>query len=463
MTASRGRTADSRIRPILHGAAMGLLLLLSTATGAAAQQDFDAAVARDLSRWRTGFVVALLHQDALQFFEAHGSRAALPDSALSTEDRFPFPAFTEILLGVTVEALHNAQLLDADGPISRYVPELDSVVGTATLRELLTHTAGLDNAGRVEGESWERTLDRIDDRALVALPGTIYSESRHSIPLAIRVLERAVDAPFHQVVTTAILGPLAMSASGFSLREATAEGLVQGVRRSDDAESLARLVPPQDTVRGLPVFFTTASDVLVFLSRWMDGGLRGRSPLELATAEHPREDRRYGGGVWVDRWRGQRRVSRVAGDLGTSAGFVVLPDTRTVLLVWSVGEWPASSWRFVLDRVGEAIGASPDSPPPDEGGEAGSGGARPVDPRRWSGTYRNGDLIFELRESGGALVLFDGSRELALRASGEAAVTAVLPDGRDAVHLELRTDAAGGRYLYFGNLAYRHGDDPIGG
>lgn len=82
---------------------------------------------------------------------------------------------------------------------------------------------------------------------------------------------------------------------------------------------------------------------------------------------------------------------------------------------------------------------------------------------RWAGTYRNGDLIFVLRASGGVLVLFDGSRELDLEAGEGARVVARLPDGRIAVRLDLIEDTAGRRFLYFGGLAYRHGEDELGG
>lgn len=426
-------------------------------------QTLDVAVAEDLTSWRTGFVVALVHRGERQFLEAFGHPPADRDTALSSDAVFAFPALTEVLVGLTVEALDDAGVVDAGAPLSRYLPSLDSVVGTATLAQLVTHTAGLDNAARIEGETWARTLDRIDDRALVASPGTVYSKSRHSLPLAARVLERALGRPVTEVATAAILAPLGMTSSTFDLAAARRSGLVAGVERSDEVEALARPVEPRDTVGGLPVLFTTTPDVLRLLSAWMEGRIRGRPPQEVAVAEHPvlGDARRYGGGVWVDRWQGRTRVYRVSSALGTSAGFYLLPDTRTVVFLWAAGEWPRRTAAFVMDRVGEAVGSSGWQVRPPGRSEAGTE-RPPPDPDRWAGTYRNGELIFELRNTDGALTLFDGSRELALRREGETTVVAYLPDGRAAVRLELRTDGDGRRFLYYGNLAYRHLDDVIG-
>jgi CubicO group peptidase (beta-lactamase class C family) len=448
--------------PSLTVIAAALVLSFAAPAQALVQGDLGAVVEQDLTSWSTGFVVAVQHQGQLQFLDAFGARAALPHVDLLPTDIFAFPALTEILVGMAVEALNAAGMVDAEAPLSTYLPLLDPGVGSATLAQLLTHTAGLDNASRLEGETWRQTLDRVDDLALVTAPGTIYSQSQHSLPMAARVLERVVGRPLDQIVTVAVLVPLGMRSSTFDLQVAGVGGLVQGVERSNDVESTARLVEFADTVLGLPVLFTTAEDVLTLLSAWMDGGIRGRPPTEIASASHPTSNTalRYGAGIWVDEWRGQTRVFRNSSGLGTSAGFSMFPQTRSIVFIWSLGEWPYRTEGFVMDRVGEAIGAVVEPGGPGRA-RMGSVEYSPPDPVRWAGTYRNGELIFVLRESEGALVFFDGSRELSLTPVSESAVVAYLPDGRPAVRLDLRTDAAGRRYLYYGSLAYRHQDDRI--
>lgn len=431
----------------------------------ASAQGINEVVGSMLGPRLTGVVVAVAREDSTEFLRAFGHRAEHPDSALSPGDVFAFPGLSELMVGVMVGALDSAGVVDEDAPLSTYMPSLSPAVGRATLRELLTNTAGLDNARRIKGESWKRTLDRIDDNALVAEPGTFYSESRHSLPLAVRVIEHVTGRPFDAFVSAAILKRLGMSSSTFNLAQARAEGLVSGVTRSDDPSNPTRLVDPADTVDGLPVLFTTTHDVLHFLSVWLAGGLRTPGPGQGPLADRPDDAGwRYGAGMSVGEYRGMRLV-RLMGSpsgVGTSAGFYLLPDSRTAVFIWSVGGWPGPVGSFTLARVADAFGAPPDTAvsrrtdPPDST-------TFPLpDPREWAGTYRNGDRIFVLREADGALAMFDGSRDLALTAEGPNTMAAHVPDGRVAVRFDLLRDASGRRFLYYANLAYRHEDDPIG-
>lgn len=413
---------------------------------------------------RRGVVVALHVDGDLQFFEAYGERSAAAGEPLTTDALFAYPAMSEVLLSLMVEALDAAEIVDADAPLSSYLPDLSPLIGRATLRQLISHTAGLDDAKRVEGETWERTLSRIDDRALVAEPGLFYSRSRHSFPLAGRALAAALRRPFDEVASNLILEPLGMTCSTFDIDEARARGLVSGLERNDDVTSPTRAVEAVDTLTGLPVLFTTASDVVTLLSAWNAGQLAGRLPHEIASAKNPAADteRAFGGGLWVDEYRGLTHASRQASQLGISTGFYLIPETASTIFIWWRGAWGSRTARFVLDAVADAAGAPPRRRAAPA--QADLEPARPLPPAdRWAGTYRNGDLIFVLRESDGVLVLFDGSRELDLEAREGARVVARLPDGRIAVRLDLIEDDVGRRFLYFDGLAYRHGADELGG
>jgi len=442
------------------------ILFLLLAPAVASAQSLDDAVTSTLGPWVPGMVVGLEQRDSIQLLEAFGHRAAHPDSALSTDDVFPFPGLSKVLVGVMAGVLDSAGLVDEDAPLSTYLPSLSPAVGRATLRELLTNTAGLDDAARMEGESWKKTLDRVEDDALVAGPGTLYSESRHSLPLAVRVIERVAERPFDELVSETILHPLGMSSSTFSLERARTEGLVRGVQRTNDPSTPTRLVEPVDTVAGLPVLFTTATDVLRFLAVWMAGRLRCPGPGQPPLVDVPDAAvSQYGSGASVRTYRGRRVVSvgGTTSDLGSSAGFYLLPRSRVVIVVWSVGEWPGAVANFTLSRVADALGA-PAATAPAPHSSAGSDGSEvPLpDPAKGVGTYRNGDRIFVLRKSGGALVMFDGARELPLTTVKPNTLAAHLPDGRVALQFELLRDAEGRPYLYYRKLAYRRTDDSIG-
>jgi len=446
---------------------IGLVLFMASVMGVrfdpASAQGVAEIVQRELGGFSTDAVVALDVDGELQFLEAFGRRNPRPEEPLSTSDLFAYPAMSEILLSVMIEALHTAEIVDGDAPLSIYLPNLSPGIGRITLRQLISHTAGLDDARRIEGETWDRTLDRIDDRALVAEPGLFYSRSRHSFPLAGRVLTAALGRPFDDLATTLIFDPLGMTSSTFDIEEARARGLVTGIVRNDDVASPTRTVEAVDTLTGLPVLFTTASDVVTFLSSWTAGQLSGKPPQEMASTKNPatNADRAFGGGLWVDSFRGLTRAYRLGSQLGISTEFYLIPETGSTVFIWWRGSRGRRTARFVLGAVADAAGAPPLKPAPPT--PVDSEAAYPLPSAdRWAGTYRNGDLIFILRERGGGLVLFDGSRELELEARKGSRVVAKLPDGRIAVRFDLIEDGAGRRFLFFSGLAYRHAEDELG-
>lgn len=456
------------MRVVRRGAATLLVIALAgglaggLAEGANAQ-GIDELARSEISASRPGLAVALRHGGELQFLDSYGESGSAPGDPLEADDLFAYPALSEVLLGATIEALHANGVVDRDAALSTYLPEVTPGIGRITLRQLLTHTAGLDDADRVDGETWEKTLDRIDDRALVAEPGLFYSRSRHSLPLAGRVLSTVLRRSFVEIATAAILEPLELRGSTFDIEEARALGLVTGVVRNNDASDPIRHVEAVDTLNGLPVLFTTATDAVTFLSAWNEGRLVGRAPNEVASARNPTSDadRHFGGGVWVDEYRGLTRVSRVATQLGISTAFYLTPETGSTVFIWSRGYTSSGVARFLVDAVADAVGADPSEPSRPERAQPPEPGP-PPEPARWAGTYRNGHLIFVLRESEGRLVLFDGSRELELETHDGSRVVARLPDGRIAVRLDLLEDGSGRRYLYFGSLVYRHEADELG-
>lgn len=436
-----------------------MTILLGFASAEAHAQDIDEVARADLNALTPGIVVALHHNGDLQFLEAYGVADTLGGMPLTPDALFPYPGLSEVVLAMTVEGLHVAGVLDQDAGLSTYLPGLSPGLGRVTLRQLLSNTAGLDDASRMEGESWEQTLDRLDDRSLVSEPGLAVSRSKHSFPLAARAVTTALGLSFPEMARQAVLEPLGLQESTFDLEEARSRGLIGGIAKSSDASGPVKNVEAAEVHDGLPVLFTTARDVVALLAAWNEGRLAGRAPQQLAAATSLAIDpaRRFGAGVWVDDFRGLVRISRTGGALGFSTAFHLIPEMGATVLLWSRGEPSPRVARLVLDAVADAAGAPPALPSSRES-DAPSVPNAP-DPARWAGTYRNGDLIFVLQDSGGELVLFNGSQELPLRASGETRVVATLPDGRVALGFDLLRDDARRRYLYFNGLLYRHEAD----
>ena len=446
-----------RTRSFPSAVLAALVLVLLGATEATAQAEggaanLEAVVAADLAGAPTAIVAGVVTQGELDFLQAWGTLSVESSTAVEVQTAMAFPALSEILLAMTVRAFGAAGALDPEAPLSVLLPERTGMLGRVTLDQLLSHTSGLDNAALAPGQSWDEALAGLDDDAFVAEPGTIFSLSRYSFPLAAHVLERAVGMPFTDIVTAAVLTPLGMAGSTFDVAAAASRGLAVGYEFGPSGPTA---VNPAPFVDGMPVLYTTAPDVLQLLSAWMTEGIRGSSPLGSAPADVPRLDvtRHFGDGVMQDvaALVPQAWVNRVGAGFGTAIH--LYPEQETALFIWSNGDVAVGTLSWIRQLVAEAVG--------DVETTMASQGVRVTrtldsglqpdgldDLDEWAGLYRNGSAYVGLRLIDGQLYYFDGQQDVPLLGVGPATFAA-----RNGPSLELLR-LGDRRMLMFGNLAY---------
>jgi CubicO group peptidase (beta-lactamase class C family) len=453
-----------------HHVAVCFLLafaVLATANPGACQP-LPETVRYDLRGLQTGMVIATFSADGLISLQAYGSQTPQRKTPLSEDQLFPLPALSEIILGLTVEALAAADALDPDAPISRYMPGLSPTLGRATLHQLLSHTSGLDDARVRPGQTWEEALDELSDWALVTEPGFIFSRSRYSFPLVVRILERTVGETFPELATTAVLDPLGLEGTTFDIEEARATGMIDGLGISTRPDTPFTLISAEPTVRGLPVVFTTTRDVAQLLVAWMTGRLSGAVPWEVRTDTSVPNDAGFRNGVVVDEKQGTVRVSRTTSDLGFGAGIHFFPDLGKGVVAWATAGPPrrtilAAQEQFlgegmppVLDSeaditptvpepvVDEVSPGSEDETPTDSPGV-------PLHASGWAGEYRNGDEILQLRQTDGNLTFYTGTGDLGVRPGPDGEMVVTLEDGRATdISFRLILDGKNRRYLLRG-------------
>jgi CubicO group peptidase (beta-lactamase class C family) len=416
----------------------------------------DAVAAEDLSSLATGMVAGVVVQGELDFLTAWGTPGRESTDSLEATALLAYPGMTEILVAVTVRALGAAGMLDPQAPLSRVLPEATGLLGQVTLDQLLSHTAGLDNAALPPGGTWEEALDGLDDDAFVAEPGEVFSASRYSYPLAARILERAVGMPFSEIATQAVLTPLAMARSTFDLDTARERGLVTGYE-FDGTGSVA--VDPVDRAAGLPVLFTATPDVLQLLSAWMSGGIRGSSPLGSAPADVPRMDpaRHFSDGLTQDVGALVPQAAINRDDLGFRTTIHLYPEQEAGLFIWANGPVPGRTVIWIRSLLAEAVGDVETSM-----ASQGVPVRRTADPAfipdglddlsEWQGLYRNGSALIGLQFSGGQLRFFDGQDTYPLQGVGPATF-AYIGEATSGPPLQLLR--LGDRLMVlYGNLAY---------
>lgn len=161
-------------------------------------------------------------------FEAFGRTADDPAAGpMSTDTVFDLASLTKPLVTAALAlSLVGNRRLSIDDPVSRYIPRWsEASAAPATLRHLLSHTAGLP-AWRpfyqqvpphlvATPDAKRRIIEAAEREPLVSAPG---SESRYSdlgFLLLGSILERVADRPLDEVAGERLFAPLGVTTVGF--------------------------------------------------------------------------------------------------------------------------------------------------------------------------------------------------------------------------------------------------------
>ncbi len=257
-------------------------------------------------------------------------------------------SISKMLTAVAVMRAVELGALDLDAPIDRYCSELvfTDPAGapiTVTLRQLLSHTAGLQRESPVgsyfdsTGPTVEASVRSMIGAPLVLVPGARAKYSNIGPTIAAHVLERVTGVPWNRQIEEGILGPLGMKHSGFSIRHTP-----PGARASDSwmtaFDGSAFRAPRFDL--GTPPsgnLCSTAEDLARFMRCLLTGGeaggyrlLRPETLRAMETVQpvvgDPAPGAGFGVGMAVGTLHGCRTVGHGGAVYGYSADLLLLID-----------------------------------------------------------------------------------------------------------------------------------------
>lgn len=181
--------------------------------------------------------------DRLEHAQAHGRLSTIVGAVFDREQmvwsgaagagahvgsQYRIGSITKTFTAVLVLRARDAGLLDLDAPVGRFLGEVG--YADATLRELLSHTSGMQS--EPNGSWWERTAGRDfpalvasnDGTGRVAPAGEYYHYSNLGYGLLGEVLARVYDVPWRRLVHDHLLAPLGMRHTSYLPRPAARPG-----------------------------------------------------------------------------------------------------------------------------------------------------------------------------------------------------------------------------------------------
>jgi CubicO group peptidase (beta-lactamase class C family) len=359
------------------------------ATEQPTEDELRARVAAVLHRWPTaGMAVGVVRDGSLDCFHGYGLADIATSRPVTRDTVFRIASITKTFTAIAVMQLREQGLVDLDAPVNNYLRAFRLIPAkagfrAATLRHLLTHTAGV-RAVRTAADLFRPALGwgapvgrpappladyyrhglRIDVE-----PGTKWAYSNHGFAALGQIVEDVSGMPFGGYLRERVFGPLGMEHTDLFCSERMRPQLATGYSLGGRG---LKAVPDREFITaGGGAVYSTASDMARYVAALLNGGTNDDGtvlrPDTLATMfeAHYQPDPRIPG-MGLGFLRGQVGGHPTVGHDGIWKGFradmVLAPDQGIGVLALANTGWfdPRGATAPVADVLLRALLDLPD-------------------------------------------------------------------------------------------------------
>jgi CubicO group peptidase (beta-lactamase class C family) len=272
--------------------------------------DLRARVGEILNRWPTvGLAVGVVRDGSLDFFHGHGLADIASNTPVTEDTVFRIASVTKTITAIAVMQLWEQGLIDLDAPAGQYLRAYRLVPARAnfrpaTVRHLLTHTAGIREVLHPSGLLRVRDLGETVQRGrpvptlagyyrgglrIDAEPGTRFMYTNHGFATLGQIVADVSGQPLDRYLRERIFEPLGMGSTDLVRSERVASHLATGYElRAHGAEA----VTDYDVVTaGAGGVYSTPRDMACYVAALLGGGANQHGsvlkPATLATMFEP--------------------------------------------------------------------------------------------------------------------------------------------------------------------------------
>lgn len=243
-----------------------------------------------------GLAVGVVHNGRLEFFHGHGLADIASGTPVTEDTVFRIGSITKTFTAIAVMQLWERGLIDLDAPAGEYLRAYRLIPARAahrpaTVRHLLTHTAGLPqlvHPARVYKPILGETVpfgQRVPTLAefyrgglrLVAEPGTTHTYSNHGFATLGQIVEDVSGQPLRRYLREHIFDPLGMADTDLVRSDRVRHRLATGYALRSGGP---RPVGDCDLVTaGAGGIYSTTADMARYVAALLGGGAGEHGPV----------------------------------------------------------------------------------------------------------------------------------------------------------------------------------------
>jgi CubicO group peptidase (beta-lactamase class C family) len=304
-----------------------------------------------------GFTIVVVERRRVAYSHSFGVTDSENPKPVTNRSLFHMASVTKPFTATAVMQLAQRRKIALDAPVAEYLPYFKvhgAHKGVVTIRQILTHTAGLPD---VTDYHWgdphdddgalERYVRSLRDLQLEFRPGTAFRYSNIGYDILGDLILKASGKTYDDYVYDHVLAPLGMTESTLLARKVDRRRLVLGhVLDSEGDPSASRVYPYNRAHSPSSGLISNAKD----MTRWAianlnRGELRGRRILRSKTHDAMWKSARelgdlpggsgtsVGMGWFLKSHRGNLLVTHSGGDTGFLSDLALLPE-KGIAVVW---------------------------------------------------------------------------------------------------------------------------------
>lgn len=419
-----------------------LPLLLAIALAPEVEQGISRSIEDERRETKSpGAAVVIVKDGEVVYMRAFGVRSVEEPAPVTPDTLFRLGSTTKMMTALVALEDAAAGIVNLDVPVRTYVKDLNAAIGRVTLRQLLTHTAGMaENSPSVQSKDDEglgRMVRGWKADALFTAPGDVFSYTGPGYWLAGYVLERVHGKPYAEVMRERLFDRRGMTRSTLRPLEALTRDAAQG-HEGEDAD-LKVVRPMAENTAQYPAgsIFSSARDLAGFARAVLE-----RPPKGYFTAEAPLpggDGARYGYGFVSFTYAGTAVFEHGGVRRGYGSHIRFLPEKRGAVVLMTNRN--GVTLRKSLEHITTAVFGLSEAPPP----ETTAAPLTAAEASRYAGTYAHRDLVrYGVRWDGAQLALKTDTERPLTRARGDTFRT---PEGEELTFV-FRSGDEKARYLH---------------
>jgi len=327
---------------------------------AASEPDHGANIDHIFAKWSDstpGCAVAVSKAGHLEFSKAYGSADLEHRIPNSLDTIFEAGSISKQFTAMAVLLLERDGKLSLDDPARKYIQEMPDYGTPVTIRQMLTHTAGLRDWGEIATiEGWPRTTRVYEDSDILNIisrqkqlnfaPGTRWSYSNTGYNLSEMIVHRVSGMSLAEFTRQRIFLPLGMTHTAWR-DDYTRMVPDRAIAYSQKGDEFHADMPFEDTY-GHAGLLTTVGDLLKWNEHLAAPDAADSVLVETQQRNYQLNNGRptdYGYGVFIHKFKGAAEISHTGSTAGYSSFLARYPGQGlSIVMLCNVAE--VNTWEY---------------------------------------------------------------------------------------------------------------------